>query len=171
MSLRVYPRPEALRYLLRPRRPSSSAGTRSRAKGEGIEFADLRPFAFGDRMRRVNWRASARRGELWVNEQHPERNADVVVFLDSFAEARRGAHGTIEPAVRAASALAERLPPPARPGRPRLLRRHAALALPGTGATQLYRIIDALLDTRILLSYAWKSIDIVPCGRCRRRRS
>jgi uncharacterized protein (DUF58 family) len=34
--------------------------------------------------------------------------------------------------------------------------------VPGTGATQLYRIVDALLDTRILLSYAWKSIDIVP---------
>src|SRR4029078_11396577 len=33
---------------------------------------------------------------------------------------------------------------------------------PATGATQLYRIIDALLDTKILLSYAWKSIDIVP---------
>ena len=163
MSLRAYPRPEALPHLLRPAETQLFSGDElSRRKGEGIEFADLRPFAFGDRMRRVNWRVSARRGDLWVNEQHPERNADVVVFLDSFAEARRGAHGTIEPAVRAASALTERY-----------LRRRDRVGLvsfggtlrwllPGTGATQLYRIIDALLDTRILLSYAWKSIDIVP---------
>ena len=163
MSLRVYPRPEALPHLLRPAETQLFSGDElSRRKGEGIEFADLRPFTFGDRMRRVNWRVSARRGDLWVNEQHPERNADVVVFLDSFAEARRGAHGTIEPAVRAASALTERY-----------LRRRDRVGLvsfggtlrwllPGTGATQLYRIIDALLDTRILLSYAWKSIDIVP---------
>jgi len=109
MSLRVYPRPEALPHLLRPAETQLFSGDElSRRKGEGIEFADLRPFAFGDQMRRVNWRASARRGDLWVNEQHPERNADVVIFLDSFAEARRGAHGTIEPAVRAASALTGR---------------------------------------------------------------
>ena len=163
MALRVYPRPEALPQLLRPAETQLFSGDElSRRKGEGIEFADLRPFAFGDQVRRVNWRASARRGELWVNEQHPERNADVVVFLDSFAEARRGAHGTIEPAVRAAAALAERY-----------LRRRDRVGfvsfggtlrwlVPGMGATQLYRIVDALLDTRILLSYAWKSIDIVP---------
>jgi uncharacterized protein (DUF58 family) len=163
MALRVYPRPEALPQLLRPAETQLFSGDElSRRKGEGIEFADLRPFAFGDQVRRVNWRASARRGEPWVNEQHPERNADVVVFLDSFAEARRGAHGTIEPAVRAAAALTERY-----------LRRRDRVGFvsfggtlrwlaPGTGGTQLYRIVDALLDTRILLSYAWKSIDIVP---------
>ncbi len=163
MTLRAYPRPEALRSLLRPAETQLSSGDElSRRRGEGIEFADLRPFAFGDRVRRVNWRASARRGELWVNEQHPERNSDVVLFLDSFIEARRGAHGTIEPAVRAAAALAERY-----------LRRRDRVGLvsfggtlrwlvPGTGPAQLYRIVEALLDTRILLSYAWKSIDIVP---------
>jgi uncharacterized protein (DUF58 family) len=163
MALRVYPRPEALPQLLRPAETQLFSGDElSRRMGEGIEFADLRPFAFGDQVRRVNWRASARRGELWVNEQHPERNADVVIFLDSFAEVRQGAHGTIEPAVRAAAALAERY-----------LRRRDRVGLvsfggtlrwlvPGTGGTQLYRIVDALLDTRILLSYAWKSIDIVP---------
>lgn len=162
-SIRVYPRPEALPSLLRPAETQLFSGDElSRRKGEGIEFADLRPFAFGDQVRRVNWRASARRGELWVNEQHPERNVDVVLFLDSFTEARRGAHGTIEPAVRAAAALAERY-----------LRRRDRVGLvsfggtlrwlvPGTGGMQLYRIIDALLDTQILLSYAWKSIDIVP---------
>ena len=61
----------------RARRSSSPATRCARAKGEGIEFADMRPFAPGDPLKRVNWRASARRGELWVNESHPERNTDV----------------------------------------------------------------------------------------------
>ena len=83
------------------------AGNRvAREKGEGIEFADLRPFVPGDRVRRVNWRASARRGELFVNEQHPERNSDVVLFLDSFAEARRERGARSTSAVRAAASLA-----------------------------------------------------------------
>jgi uncharacterized protein (DUF58 family) len=38
--------------------------------------------------RRVNWRASSLHQTLHVNEQHPERNSDVVIFVDSFA--RRG---------------------------------------------------------------------------------
>ena len=55
-------------------------------------------------MKRVNWRASARRGELWVNESHPERNTDVILFVDSFAEARLGDEGTLDLAVRATAA-------------------------------------------------------------------
>ena len=80
----------------------------ARARGEGIEFADLRPFTPGDRLRRINWRASARRGDLWVNEAHPERNADIVLFLDVFAEVRRSGPGTLDLAVGAAGSLAER---------------------------------------------------------------
>ncbi|HEX2496099.1 MAG TPA: hypothetical protein VHK46_04600, partial [Gaiellaceae bacterium] len=33
---------------------------------------------------------------------------------------------------------------------------------PATGIVQRYRIVDALLDAEILLSYAWKDIDVVP---------
>src|SRR3954453_18900113 len=105
-GLQVYPRPEALRELVAPRETQLFTGNRvSRQKGEGLEFADLRPFAPGDRIRRINWRASARRGDLWVNEFHAERNADVILFLDSFADARRGGTGTLDQAVRAAASL------------------------------------------------------------------
>jgi uncharacterized protein (DUF58 family) len=161
--LKVFPRQERLRWLVRPAETQVFAGDElSRRKGEGTEFTDLRPFAFGDRVRRINWRASARRGELWVNEQHPERNVDVVVFLDSFAEARRGSAGTLDVAVRAAGSLVARY-----------VRRRDRVGLvsfggilrwlvPGSGIVQLYRILDALLDTEISLSYAWKAIDVVP---------
>lgn len=163
LPLRVYPRPEALRELVRPLETQAFAGNRvSRDKGEGLEFADLRPFVAGDRIRRINWRASARRGELWVNELHAERNADVIVFLDSFVEARQEAAGTLDQAIRAAASLTERYL--AQKDRVGLVNFGGVLnwLRPGTGQVQLYRIVEALLNTEIALSYAWKEIDILP---------
>jgi len=161
--LKVYPREESIRQLLRPRETQVFSGNHvARQRGEGIEFADLRPFVAGDRVRHVNWRASARRGELWVNEHHPERNADVVIFLDTFAEARRGGRSTLDPALRAAASLVGRY-----------LRQKDRVGfvsfggmlnwlLPSTGNRQLYRIVDAMLDTQILLSYAWRDVAVIP---------
>jgi len=163
--LRVYPRPEELRQLVGPRETQLFTGNRvSRAKGEGLEFADLREFAPGDRIRRINWRASARRGELWVNEFHAERNADVILFLDSFVDARRADRGTLDEAVRAAATLTERyLLEKDRVG---LVNFGGVLnwLRPGTGLVQRYRIVEALLNTEITLSYAWKEIDVLPRG-------
>jgi uncharacterized protein (DUF58 family) len=161
--LKVYPRPEQLRRLLPPWETQVFAGNQvSRVKGEGIEFADLRPFVPGDRVRRINWRASARRGELWVNEAHPERNTDVIVFLDSFTEVRIGAAGTLDMAVRAAATLAGRYLE--RKDRVGLVSFGGVLSwlLPATGLVQLYRIVDSLIDTEISLSYAWKDVDVIP---------
>jgi uncharacterized protein (DUF58 family) len=163
--LRVYPRPEALRELVRPRETQVFAGNRvARQKGEGLEFADLRPFAPGDRIRRINWRASARRGELWVNELYAERNADVIVFLDSFVDARGDRGGTLDAAIRAAASLTERYL--AQKDRVGLVNFGGVLnwLQPGTGLRQLYRIVESLLNTEITLSYAWKEIDILPRG-------
>ena len=162
-ALRVFPHEEYLRRVLRPRDTQPYAGDEvARKRGEGIEFADLRPFVHGDPLRNVNWRATARRGELWVNERHPERNADVVVFLDSFAEARREDASTLDMAVRAAATLARHYV--ARRDRVGIVGFGGVLRwlLPGTGVAQLYRIVDALLDTEIRLNYAWKDIDVVP---------
>ena len=161
--LKVYPREELVRALLRPQDTQVFSGNHvAREKGEGIEFADLRPFVPGDRVRRVNWRASARRGQLWVNEHHAERNADVVIFLDSFAELGQPGASTLDDALRAASSLAARyLRDKDRVG---FVSFGGTLnwLLPATGATQLYRIVDSMLDTRVALNYAWKDIDVIP---------
>jgi uncharacterized protein (DUF58 family) len=162
--LRVYPRPEELRALLPPLETQVFTGNQvSRAKGEGIEFADVRPFVPGDRVRRINWRASARRGALWVNESHPERNTDVIVFLDTFNEARNeGDRGTLDMAVRAAATLAGRYLQ--RKDRVGLVSFGGVLGwlLPATGPVQLYRVVESLIDTEITLSYAWKDVDVIP---------
>ncbi|HZT90498.1 MAG TPA: DUF58 domain-containing protein [Gaiellaceae bacterium] len=162
-ELRVYPREPTLQRVVRPVETQVFAGNEvARTKGDGIEFADIRPWAPGDVLRRVNWRASARRGELWVNESHPERNTDVILFVDSFAEARTGGAGTLDLSVRATAALADAY-----------LRRRDRVGLigfggilrwlvPGTGVAQLYRIVDALIDTQIVLSYYWRELDVIP---------
>lgn len=162
-DLRAYPREATLRRVVRPAETQVFTGNEvARTKGDGIEFADIRRWGAGDALKRVNWRASARRGELWVNESHPERNTDVILFVDSFAEARRGEEGTLDLAVRATAAIADAY-----------LRRRDRVGLigfggilrwltPGTGIAQLYRIVDALLDTEIILSYYWRELDVIP---------
>ena len=161
--LKVYPSGETLRRLLRPTETQAFAGNQvPRARGEGIEFADLRPFVAGDRVRRINWRATARRGEPWVSETHPDRNSDVVIFLDTFLEARGEGEGTLDRAVGAAAALATHyLGEKDRVG---------LVSFGGvtnwltatSGVTQVYRVLDSLLDSEIFLSYAWKDIDLLP---------
>ena len=161
--LRVYPKEERLREIVRPRDTQAYVGNFvARQKGEGIEFADIRLYQPGDRVRRVNWKATARRGELVVNEEHPERNTAAVILLDSFSEARLGAAGTLDQAVRATAALASAY-----------LRRRDQVGLlsfggslnwlePALGTVQLYRILEALLDTEVVLSYVWRDIRVIP---------
>jgi len=162
-GLRVYPSVETLRALLPPLETQVFVGNQvSRAKGEGIEFADVRPWTPGDRVRRINWRASARRGELWVNDQHPERNTDVVLFIDTFAEVRRGGRSTLDMAVRAATSLAHRYL--GRKDRVGLVSFGGFLTwlVPASGTLQLYKIVDSLLQMDVVLSFAVKGVDVLP---------
>jgi uncharacterized protein (DUF58 family) len=161
--LRVYPSVETMRSLLEPLETQVYVGNQvSHTRGDGIEFADIREWHPGDRLRRVNWRASARRGELWVNEQHPERNTDIVLFLDTFTDARLGMRGTLDLTVRAAASLAHRY----------LQRKDrvgvvsfggfVSWLVPASGTRQLYRIVDSLLQMGIVLSFATKNLDVLP---------
>jgi uncharacterized protein (DUF58 family) len=161
--LKIYPGPERLRALVAPAHTQAATGSEvARVRAEGLEFADTRPFVPGDLVRSVNWRATARRGTVVVNERHPERNADVVIFLDSFAEARESDEGTLEQAVRLAATLADRF-----------LERRDRVGLvafggilrwlePGAGLVQRYRLVDALLETGVEFSYAWKDVNVIP---------
>jgi uncharacterized protein (DUF58 family) len=153
----VYPQPQALRRLVRAHQTQPAAGSHlARAKGAGVEFADIRPFASGDRVREINWRASARRAGLWVNERHPDRSSDVVLFLDTFGGP------TLAAAVRAADSLATAY-----------LAQHDRVGLvsfggvmhwlrPGMGLRQQYLVVDTLLSTVPFASVAWKDIALVP---------
>lgn len=163
VPLRVYPKVDTLRRLLPPFETQVYVGNRlARTRGDGIEFADVREWVPGDRLRRINWRASARQGELWVNEQHPERNSDVVLFLDTFTDIGDGVRGTLDMTVRAAASIAHRyLQHKDRVG---LVSFGGFLSwlVPGSGMRQLYRIADSLLQMDIVLNFAVKGVDVLP---------
>jgi uncharacterized protein (DUF58 family) len=161
--LRVYPAVETVRALLTPLETQVFVGNQvSRAKHDGIEFADIREWEPGDRLRRINWRASARRDGLFVNEQHPERNTDVVLFLDTFADVGSSARGTLDLTVRAAASLAQRFLQ--RRDRVGLVNFGGFLSwlLPSAGTLQLYKIVDSLLQVDVVLSFAAKGVDVLP---------
>ncbi|HKG63187.1 MAG TPA: DUF58 domain-containing protein [Solirubrobacteraceae bacterium] len=162
-ELRAYPRVDRLQRLVAPLRNRPVLGSQvSRERGEGIEFADLRPLVPGDRVRSINWRASARRGVPYVNVHHPEHSADVVLFLDTFAEAERAEAGTLDAAVHAAAALASRYL--TRRDRVALVSFGGVVSwLAGSpGTRQLYRIVDALLESHVKPSFRWTDITHVP---------
>lgn len=162
--LKAYPRMERLREIIPPHETQVFTGSEvARTKGDGIEYADIRDFLPGDRLRSINWRASARRGgTLVVNDRHPERNTDVVVFVDSFADVRRDERSTLDDAVRAAAALAARY-----------LERRDRVGLvsfggvlrwlqPAMGASQRFRLVESLLETGVEPTYTWRDVNIIP---------
>ncbi|MEM8932638.1 MAG: DUF58 domain-containing protein [Acidobacteriota bacterium] len=53
-----------------------------RRRGEGLEFQELRDFRPGDTLRQVDWKATARRGQLISRQYQDERNQQVVLMLD-----------------------------------------------------------------------------------------
>ncbi|MBN1322148.1 MAG: DUF58 domain-containing protein [Thermoleophilia bacterium] len=171
--LRVYPQIERLRAAVRPLETQPFAGNQlSRRRGEGIEFADIRPYTPGDRLRRINWRATSLRQTVHINEEHPEHNSDVVIFLDSFSDVRscevRGheaelrSESTLDLAVRAAASLTEHyLVSRDRVG----LVSFGGLVrwlVPASGDVQRYRIAEALLETETFMSFVWRQIDVLP---------
>jgi len=161
--LKVFPVPDALRALVRPFETQVSTGSHVAAqRGDGIEFADLRPFLPGDRPRSINWRATARRGDLMVNQRHPERATEVVLFLDSFLDVRGPTGSTLDQAVGAAASLAAAY-----------LRQRDRVGLvsfggfvqwlqPGGGQAALYRLLDTLMETQVFATAAWKGIRHLP---------
>jgi uncharacterized protein (DUF58 family) len=164
VELRVRPRPERLRRLVAPARTGGGIGewTAHAQRGDGIELAEVRPWSPGDPARRINRRASARRGELFVTDRHPERNATVVLLLDTFAEARGTAAAGLDDAVRAASVLAaEHLRARDRVG---LVSFGGVLhwLQPGSGLAHGTRIAEALIASELVFSYVWRDVEFVP---------
>jgi uncharacterized protein (DUF58 family) len=162
-SLKAYPGPIALRRILAPLETQAFAGSEvARVKGDGVEYADIRDFVPGDRVRSINWRASARKQGLVVNERHPERNTDVVLFVDSFVDVQGRDRSTLEDAVRAGSSLATRYL--ARRDRVGLVAFGGVLRWlhPGMGLTQRYRLIETMLETGVEPTYTWRDVNLIP---------
>jgi len=85
---------------------------RSRRVGSGTEFAGIRPFQPGDRLRRINWRVSLRTDALHVETARAEEDTGVLLVVDALADHGRsggtdGGASSLDLTVRAAAAIAE----------------------------------------------------------------
>jgi uncharacterized protein (DUF58 family) len=56
---------------------------RSLLRGQGSEFDSLREYVIGDDVRSIDWRATARRGDVMVRTWRPERDRRILIVLDS----------------------------------------------------------------------------------------
>jgi uncharacterized protein (DUF58 family) len=159
----VYPHITPLPRHIPPMHTHASFGNYvSRSSGEGLEFSGIRPYSSGDRVRRVHWRTSLARQQLYVTEYACERNADVVILLDTLVTLGTLQANTLDVGVRAAASLsAHYLYHKDRVG----LIQYAGMCTwlsPAAGQIQLYRILDALLGARTLFSYLTGDIARIP---------
>jgi uncharacterized protein (DUF58 family) len=159
----VYPHVTLLRRPPRPRRTQAFVGNHvSPAQGEGLEPGDIRPFAPGDQVRHVNWRATLRLGVLHVTQHHQERNADVVLLLDTLADAGPAGASTLDRAVRGAASLAAAYL--ARRDRVGLIEYGGILrqVRPRTGRAQWERLLDTLARASVVFTYVTRDLEMIP---------
>lgn len=114
-TLRVLPTFSSRRHL-----PSRLARLREmdgrsavQVRGAGTEFDSLRQYVAGDDVRSIDWRSTARRGDVVVRTWRPERDRRVLLVLDTgrTAAARLGEGTRLDAQIEAAlllSALASR---------------------------------------------------------------
>jgi uncharacterized protein (DUF58 family) len=128
---------------------------RSARAGEGNEFASIRPFRSGDRLRRINWTRSARSDVLQVNSTWADLDTHIALIVDAtddfgVSEGIDGRASSLDGAVRAAGAIAEHYAPRGERVSLRILGTSMASSVePGTGRPQLRRILDTLARVRL----------------------
>ena len=66
---------------------------RSAFRGRGLEFADVRPYAPGDDVRSIDWKATARLREPYVRRYVEEREQTVLLVVDVSASTAFGRRG------------------------------------------------------------------------------
>lgn len=131
--------------------PIGLVGTNpARRPGDGSEFAGIRPFAVGDRLRRIQWPVSLRTGRLHVTTTVAEEDSSVLLLVDASVEVGqsggvRGSTSSLDVAVRAAGAVAEHyLSRGDRVGLRVLGVPAGAVVHLGSGARHLRRLMDTL---------------------------
>lgn len=110
-------------------------GSRSARGGPGDEARGLRAFAEGDSARRIQWRASLRRGALLVRDLEPERDPELEIHV-----ATRGRAPGVE-FEQAVSSAAVQVVEQLGAGRRVALRTDATRLPAGTGARQRERLL------------------------------
>ena len=161
----IPPRVVALRRLPLPFRMFGLSGGHDSARpGDGGEFRDIHQFAPGDRLRRIDWRVTARRaqapGDLYVRRSFSTADATVLVVMDSRDEvatlvSSRGGSGlaldlptSLDVAREAASSIVSGYIATGDRVGFRDLAGSTRLIAPAGGTAQLNRVLSAIARTR-----------------------
>ncbi len=93
------------------RSPGLVGLSRSPRQGSGTEFASIRPFQPGDRLRRIHWPQTLRTGVTHVRSTWADNDRHVVLLLDALADIGvsdgvDGRSSSLDVAMRAAAAVA-----------------------------------------------------------------
>ena len=94
------------------RTPGLVGVNRSPRPGSGSEFAGIRPFQPGDRLRRIHWAQSLRTGTLHVTSTWADHDRHVVLMIDALndvgeSDGTSGRASSLDISVRATGAIAE----------------------------------------------------------------
>jgi uncharacterized protein (DUF58 family) len=91
LSIEALARLGALRFQVQRLVEAATEGLHdARGLGGAGEFIEHRHFRTGDSPRRIDWRASARRDNVMVQELRPEKRLDVAVLVDTSASMGSG---------------------------------------------------------------------------------
>lgn len=93
-----------MRLRARPETPSQND---LRRIGQSLEFEQIKEYAPGDDHRHLNWKATARRGQLMLNQYQDERSQDIYCAIDMGRTMKMPFHGRtlLDYAINAALAL------------------------------------------------------------------
>ncbi len=162
-EITVFPRPPSLSQLVLPAQLRTRIGDHvNRRPADGAEFAGIRPFVPGDRLRRINWLVTSRRGALHVNQFAAERAAEIVTIIDATADPGPPGDSALDRAVRGAAGVARAY---TRAGdRVGVITLYGPMRwiAPGIGQRQFFRIVESVLDARRLHSFVSPDMARVP---------
>jgi uncharacterized protein (DUF58 family) len=165
IAIETFPRIPGVRHLPRPARLRSTFGNYvARQTGSGLEPAEVRAFASGDNARRINWPVSLRLGRLHTTQFHQERNADIVLLLDTLAETGTPPRSSLDACAQAAAGLASAYI--ARKDRVGLVEFGGYLrwVKPAAGRRQLDILLQAAAPGAQLFTPMARTLDYVPAA-------
>lgn len=127
---------------------------RSPRQGSGNEFASIRPFQPGDRLRRIHWARSVRTGTLHVSSTWADHDRHVVLLVDALddvgeSEGIDGLASSLDITMRAAGAIAEHYAHAGdRVALVLLGSRGVQRVAPAAGYRHLRRVLEVLADVQ-----------------------
>lgn len=168
-DLVALPQPAQFRSTVTAVRARGLVGeNRSPHPGAGTEFASIRLFQAGDRLRRIHWGETLRTGQMHVTSTWSDQDRLVVLLIDAFDDVGEshgigGSASSLDIALRSAAALAEHYIRTGNRVALTTMGAHGVRSVPaGAGRAHLRRLLHAMAQS--VPSSGRFDIGLVPPG-------